>query len=576
VTERDDLRAVRRSFRGSLAAVGLVSGLLNVLMLTGSFYMLEIYDRVVPSRSLPTLLGLTVLATVLFFFQGFLEFLRGRVLVHVGAALDQRISGPVFQGILHLPLMRPNGGEGLLPLRDLDQLRNFFGGTGLSAFFDLPWVPVYLAVCFVFHPAIGFAASAAGVVLLAITLTTEFLTRGPTKKLTTLGSERFASAESARRNADVIRAMGMANSVGARWAAVNGDYLSANLSVAKLSGTFGSFAKSFRMLLQSLVLGMGAFLVIYDQASGGIIIAGSILTARALAPIDQAIANWKMLVAARQSWSRLCELLNSTRPAAPLVALPAPKRDASLEGISVAPPGDSRVVVADVSISMKAGSGLGIIGSSASGKTSLLKTLVGVWPAARGAVRLDGAKLDQFSPEALGKHIGYLPQDVELFSDTIARNIARFEPRPDSGKVIAAAEAAGAHEIIKRLPQGYDTQIGQSGNFLSAGQRQRIALARALYGDPFLVVLDEPNSNLDTEGEQALLRAMASIRERGGIIVVAAHRLGALDAVDHLLVLAGGRVQSFGPKAELLAEVARRSGKTGDRTGPFMTVGGGR
>jgi ATP-binding cassette, subfamily C, type I secretion system permease/ATPase len=554
-----DREKIVASYRTAIVGVGLASGVLNVLMLTGSFYMLEIYDRVVPSRSLPTLIGLTTLVVVLFIFQGFLDFARSRVLVHIGASIDEKLSESVFHSVLRLPLMKANGGEGLLALRDLDQIRSFFGGAGLPAFFDLPWVPLYVAICFVLHPALGFTAAAAAVFMFALTLMTEYLSKSASKDTTRFGTQRFASAESARRNAEVVRAMGMSDALAAPWRATNEHYVNAQLRASNIAGGLGSFARSFRMLLQSLVLGLGAFLVIHDQASGGVIIAGSILTARALAPIDMAIANWKTFISAREAWFRLSELTAATRePPLPL-RLPAPRRDLVIESLTITPPGESRLVVRDVGFSLKAGAALGVVGPSAAGKSSLLKAIVGIWPAVRGTIRIDGATLDQFSPTLLGPHVGYLPQDVELFSGTIARNIARFEEKPDPDKVIAAAEAAGAHELIKRLPNGYETQIGQAGHALSAGQRQRVALARALYGDPFLVVLDEPNSNLDAEGEQALTKAVLSVRARGGIVIIAAHRFGALDAVDSLLIMNGGALQSFGNKSELLGAIGRNS-----------------
>jgi len=543
--------------RKALFGVGLVSGVLNVLMLTGSFYMLEVYDRVVPSRSLPTLAGLSILVTVLFAFQGFLDFLRSRVLAYIGASIDQKLSDSVFRAVLKLPLMKANGGEGLLALRDLDQVRGFFGGTGLPAIFDLPWVPLYLAVCYLFHPWIGFAASAAGIVLFGVTLITEFGSRSATRDLARHGTQRFAFAEAGRRNAEVVRAMGMANALTANWRANNDAYVAAQLRASMVSSGFGSLARTFRMLLQSLVLGLGALLVIYDQATAGIIIAASILTARALGPLDLAIANWRTFVGARESWHRLSELIAATREPPQSLRLPAPCRDIAIENLSVVPPGEQRVVVREIGFLLKAGSALGVVGPNASGKTSLLKSIVGLWPPLRGTIRIDGATLDQYSPDLLGSRIGYLPQDVELFSDTVARNIARFELDPDPQKVIAAAEAAGVHELIKHLPNGYETQIGRGGHALSAGQRQRVALARALYGDPFLVVLDEPNSNLDAEGEQALTQALLGVRARGGIVIVAAHRLGALHAVDWILVMQNDAKQSFGRKSELLAASAR-------------------
>jgi ATP-binding cassette subfamily C protein len=547
------------SFRMTLIWLALISGALNVLMLTGSFYMLEIYDRVVPSRSVPTLVGLTVLVVILYGFQGLLEFVRSRVLVRVGAAVDQAVSGRVFGALIRLPLLRSNGGDGLLPLRDLDQIRGFLAGSGLPAFFDLPWAPLYLGICFMFHPLIGITAAAGGVFLFGLTLLTEMLSRAAIREAASYASERFGSAEVARRNADAVHALGMSKTLADRWQQTNGRYIASQLLTSNIAGGLGILAKNFRMLLQSLVLGIGAYLVIQDQATAGIIIAGSILTSRALAPVDLAIANWKMFIATRQSWGRLAELMKAVPEPPKRLPLPAPRRDLVVEAASVAPPGSGRLVVRDASFSVKAGSGLGIVGPSASGKSSLVKAVVGVWTPARGNVRIDGASLDQWSPEMLGRHIGYLPQDVELLSGSVAENIARFEADVDASAVIEAAQAAGAHDLITRLPEGYETQIGQSGCALSAGQRQRIALARALYGNPFLVVLDEPNSNLDAEGEEALTQAILRVRARGGLVVVVAHRVSALAGVDSMLVMSDGRVQAHGAKDEILGNMARRT-----------------
>lgn len=553
-----DRQQMLGSYRTTFAGVALISGILNVLMLTGSFYMLEIYDRVVPSRSIPTLLALTLFVIILYAFQGFFEFVRSRVLVRVGASVDQAVSGKVFSALIRLPLIRNNGGDGLLPLRDLDQIRGFLAGSGLPAFFDLPWVPLYLGICFLFHPLIGITATAGSIFLFSLTLLTELLSKSATKATAGHATERFAFAEAARRNADVVQALGLSKRLASNWQETNDRYVLSQLLSSNISGGLGTLAKSFRMLLQSLVLGLGAYLVIQDQATSGIIIAASILTSRALAPIDLAIANWKMFVGARQSWRRITELLQAVPEAPKRLQLPAPHRDVAVELASVAPPSESRLVVRDVSFSLKAGGGLGVIGPSASGKSSLVKALVGVWTPARGKIRIDGATLDQWSPEMLGRHIGYLPQDVELFSTTVAQNIARFDDNVDANAVIEAAQAAGAHELITRFADGYETQVGQGGRVLSAGQRQRIALARALYGNPFLVVLDEPNSNLDAEGEAALTQALLGVRARGGVVVVVAHRLSALAGVDWIIVMNDGRIQSHGAKDEILGKMIRR------------------
>jgi ATP-binding cassette subfamily C protein len=384
---------------------------------------------------------------------------------------------------------------------------------------------------------------------------TEALARRPMKSASEYALTRNALAEASRRNAEVLAAMGMADRMSARWSQANQSYMASHQKVSDVAGGFGAVSKALRMMLQSAVLGIGAYLVINQVATAGIIIAAAILVARALAPVDLAIANWKGFLAARQSWKRLTQLLELLPAHETPMALPAPSASLAVEQASAVPPGERKVVVQDVSFTLASGQGLGIIGPSASGKSSLVRMIVGAWQPARGRIRLDGAALDQWSAEALGQHIGYLPQDVELFSGTVAENIARFQPEADPEAIIGAARAAGVHDLIVALPQGYETEIGEQGHVLSAGQRQRIALARALFGDPFLAVLDEPNSNLDAEGEAALTQAILGVRERGGILVVVAHRPSALAAVDLVLVLANGSVVSFGPKDEVLPKV---------------------
>lgn len=541
----------------AFVGVACMSALVNVLYLTGSFFMLEVYDRVIPSRSVPTLVGLCVLALMLYAIQGVLEAIRARVLVRIGMALDEAVSGRVFDATVRAPLKGAIGGDGGMPLRDLDQLRAFLSGGGPSALFDLPWMPVYLAICFLFHPLIGVAAIGGMLVLVAVTLLNDRATRQPTALSAVHAQQRSVLAEVSRRNAEALAALGMQGRLGLRWALVNRDYGVAQRRASDAVGGFGALSKVFRTALQSGVLALGAWLVIHNEATGGIIIASSILVSRALAPAELAIAHWKSFAAARQSWRRLSELFVRLPEAPEPHPLPAPTRTLTVEALTVVPPGGRRLVVQEASFGLSAGQGLGVIGPSASGKSSLARALVGIWTPVRGQVRLDGAALDQWSSEALGPHLGFLPQEVELFPGTVAENIARFEDGADAGRVIAAAKAACVHELILRLPEGYDTRIGENGSGLSAGQRQRVGLARALYGDPFLVVLDEPNSNLDAEGEAALTEAIAGVRRRGGICVVIAHRPSALAALDMVLVLADGRVQSFGPRDEVLKHVLR-------------------
>jgi PrtD family type I secretion system ABC transporter len=555
---KSELGAALRACRGAFIGVGLMSCMINLLYLTGSFFMLEVYDRVLPSRSVPTLVGLIILAGGLYIAQGVLDLLRGRIMVRIGTALDEALSGRVFQTVVRLPLVAGGRGEGLQPLRDLDNVRAFLSGMGPSALFDLPWLPLYLVICFAFHVMIGVTALVGALILVVLTIVTEFMTRAPSREATVLATRRSDLAAASRRNAEVVVAMGMAGRLTKRWTTTNEDYLAGNRRTSDVAGGLGAVAKVMRMTLQSAVLGVGAYLVIHQEATAGIIIAGSILSARALAPVDLAIANWKGFVAARQSWHRLNGLLGSLPRQSVPTQLQDPSKRLSVEGLSVVPPGDQKVVVQDVTFAIDAGTGLGIIGPSGSGKSSLLRALVGVWHPFRGNVRLDAAALEQWSPDDLGRHIGYLPQDVELFAGSVAQNICRFDPEASSDAIIAAAQQAGVHDMIVTMREGYDTQVGEHGGVLSAGQAQRVALARALYGDPFLIVLDEPNSNLDTEGDDALTRAVRAARARGAIVIVVAHRPIGIEGVDHLLVLKEGRMQAFGPKETVLGQVLQR------------------
>ncbi|MHC2433659.1 type I secretion system permease/ATPase [Bradyrhizobium sp. USDA 4451] len=555
---RSELAEALRACRSAFIGVGLISCMINLLYLTGSMFMLQVYDRVLPSRSVPTLVGLVVIAAVLYMAQGVLDLLRGRILGRVGTSLDEALNARVFDTIVRLPLTAGNRSEGLQPLRDLDNVRSFLGSMGPGAFFDLPWLPFYMAICFAFHWLLGVTALIGAVILVTLTLITEYLSRRPAKEAMSLAARRNDLAASSRRNAEVLVAMGMAGRMNKRWNEANEEYLSGNQHASDVTGGLGAVAKVLRMMLQSAVLAVGAWLVIHQEATGGIIIAGSILSARALAPVDLAIAHWKSFVAARQSWQRLNRLLEQIPARPQQTLLQAPEKKLSVEAVTMVAPGDQRVIVQDVSFTVEAGSGVGVIGPSGSGKSSLIRALVGVWVPARGKVRLDGAALDQWSSDELGRHIGYLPQDVELFAGTVAQNICRFDPDAKSDGIIAAAKEAGVHEMIIKMREGYDTQVGEQGSALSAGQAQRVALARALYGNPFLIVLDEPNSNLDSEGDEALTRAVRGARERGAVVIVVAHRPIGIEGVDQLLVLKDGRMQTFGPKETVLAQVLQR------------------
>ena len=555
-TPRTELAETLRACRSSYIGVAVFTAVLNVLYLTGSFFMLQVYDRVIPSRSVPTLVALCVLALGLYGFQAVLDIVRNRVLIRIAGGFAETLDRRIYHLLVKLPLRAPQMG-GFEPVRDLDSIRTFMSGGGPAALFDLPWMPLYLGICYLFHPLIGLTATVGALILVGITFLTEVKVRQPSIEVSSLSARRTSLAEASRRNSEVLHAMGMVGRFSAQWADYGRRYVGAHQRAGDITGGMGSFSRALRMALQSAVLAVGAYLVIKQQATAGIIIAGSILSARALAPVEQVIAQWRVFVSARQSWHRLNNLLARIPEDRDVMELPKPKTSLSVETVSVAPPGVNMLVARDIAFGLKAGQGLGIIGPSASGKSSLARTLVGVWRPVTGKVRIDGATLDQWSSEALGEHIGYLPQDMELFAGTVAQNIARLEPEPDSKKVIAAAQAAGVHELILGLPNGYETEMGEGGTSLSAGQRQRVGLARALYGDPFLVVLDEPNSSLDHDGEEALTRAIMSVRARGGIAIVIAHRPSALAAVDQLLVMRGGKQQAFGPKDAVLRETLK-------------------
>ncbi len=545
-------------FSPILMGVALFSGVINILALAGSFYMLQVYDRVLPSQSVPTLIGLSILMLGLYIINGILEFLRSRIMSRVGTRIDTTLSPAVFSAIQILPLRSRGGGDGMLPLRDLDQVRNFMSGLGLTALFDLPWMPIYVFFVYLLHPTLALVAVCGALLLMVLTLLTEYRSNAPLKSASAAGGQRMALAETARRNAESIHAMGLSPHIGRRYEQLNGEYLSYQLKASDAAGGIGNITKVFRMLLQSAVLGLGGYLVIKNELSPGAIIAASIAVSRSLAPIETAIAHWRSFVAARQSAKRLSDLLKAAATIdVDVIDLPAPKKSLQVEALVVAPPGQSEPILRGLAFALEHGDGLGVIGPSGSGKSTLARALVGVWrpinPA--GSVRLDGASLTQWRPEKLGRHIGYMPQDVELFDGTVAENIARFDPDATSETVVAAAMAAGSHDLIVRLSQGYQTRIGEAGRSLSGGERQRVALARALYGDPFLVVLDEPNASLDSAGDAALTEAILSIRKRGGIAIVIAHRPSALAAVNKVLVLANGQARAFGPKDEVLRNI---------------------
>jgi PrtD family type I secretion system ABC transporter len=549
-----ELRASARR----LAGVAVFSGVINLLTLSGSLYMLQVYDRVIPGRNVATLLGLSAIVLAAYLFQGYFEAARARMLSRIGTLFDVGLQKPIHIAIATLPLRGAKPIAAQQPLRDLDQIRMFLSGMGPTAFLDMPWIPIFLVALFIFHPVIGLVAILGAATIISMTLVTERKSKVSAKAAMESSAQRQVLADATRQNAEAVRALGMTGRFTARWADANETYLQQNFQVTDVYANLGAIAKVVRYVLQSAILGTGAYLVINEQASGGIMIASSIMMGRALAPIEIALANWKQLVAARQGIDRLRSVLKATAaPAAPAVALPRPHQKLSVEALTVMVPGGDRTVLTDISFTLTAGMGLALLGASAAGKSSLVRALTGIWPATKGVVRLDGAALDNWHPDDLGRHIGYLPQDVALFDGTVAENIGRFDKEATSQAILNAARLAGAHEMILRLPNGYETRIGERGASLSAGQRQRIGLARAVFGEPFLIVLDEPNANLDGDGEMALMRAIEALRKAQRIVVLVSHRPDAVAALNVALVLYEGRMIAFGPREEVFARIAR-------------------
>ncbi|MFS4438003.1 type I secretion system permease/ATPase [Paracoccaceae bacterium GXU_MW_L88] len=542
-------------YRGAFMAIFVISAVVNVLMLTGPIFMLQVYDRVLASNSVPTLMVLAGIAIFLYLLSGVLDILRLRALNRIAMRVYARLSGPAFMANLRMPIMAGRSASGINPYRDVEAIRRFLGSPGPAAICDLPFMPLYFLIIFLFHPWLGIMAVIGGVVISCLVVINELMSRNPTKQLSESSGMQSALMSTTRRNAEVITAMGMGASLSARYSGAVEQHYERQQKMSDHSNMFSSVIKMMRLMLQSGMLGLGAYLVIHQQITAGVMIAASIIMARALAPIEQAVSHWPSFVASRQATARLDETLRKSGDAAETAGLPVPQAMLRVDGLATAAPGEQALLLQDVAFELKAGEGLGIVGPSGSGKSSLARALVGVWPTLAGSVRLDGATLDQWSDLERGKFIGYLPQDVELFEGTVAENICRFALQPDIEQVLKAANLAGIHHMIAALPEGYQTQIGDSGKLLSAGQRQRLGLARALYGDPFLLVLDEPNSNLDTMGERALTDALNAVRERGGIVIVIAHRPSALAAVNKTLMIQNGTQVAFGDRDEVLRKV---------------------
>jgi PrtD family type I secretion system ABC transporter len=561
--KRRNLAELTRGFRGIAVFLFVISGLINILALTGSLYMMQIYDRALTSGSVPTLVVLSALAIGLYLFQGCFDVIRSQVLVRVGARLDKKVAPMAHRVAIDMPRFGFSTSEALERGRDVDTVRGFLGSQGPSALFDLPWIPLYLAFIYFLHPLLGALTFAGAFVLTVITVISEIRTKRLNVSTRKAAMLRNTIADSNTRNSEVIRAMGFSGRAVDRFADANGEHLELQTKANDISGTFAALSRVLRMLLQSAVLGLGAYLTIHNELTAGAIIACSVASARALAPVDLAIGNWKAFVAARAAYHRLRETVIALAAADQPMKLPPPRHSLAVDKVTVAVPGSGEVVLSEISFELRAGQALGIIGPSAGGKTTMARALTGIWPALRGNVRLDGANLAQWREDEIGRHVGYLPQEVGLMDATIEENICRFEPDPDHEKVIEAARAAGVHDMIVRMPEGYRTNLGSQGMALSAGQRQRVALARALYGNPFVVVMDEPNSNLDGEGEEALTRAIEGVKARGGIAIVIAHRPSALVAVDLVAIVQNGRVTAFGKKEEIMSPGGQNAAKPG-------------
>jgi PrtD family type I secretion system ABC transporter len=552
MVSRSELDAVGSTLRRSIFSIGLISLVANLLLLTGPLFMIAVYDHVIPTKNVDTLIGLIAIALAAYVLYGVVNVQRSRALTRVGASFAAAMSGRVFESVLRKPLLLGGQNDSVRLLRDIEDIRNYLAGPGASAMFDLPWAPIYLAICFGFHVWIGIAVTVGALLLAVLTIVTELMTRDASAEASSLSSRRNASVESSMRNIETLISMGALTGLMRRWNALTGLTIASSLSLSDRSSTFLEISRVFRMVLQSGVLAIGAYLVINGEASSGIIIASSILSSRALAPIDQLIGSWRSMLSARQGWHRLDALLRDVSPLRSGLPLPAPIRELAVEAVCLTPPGSSQQTLSEISFTVQSGSAVAVIGASGSGKSSLIRTLVGLWRPTRGAVRIDGSDVDSWSMDHRRRYIGYLAQEVELLEGTIALNIARFDESASADSIVAAALEAQVHDLILRLPKGYDTVVGPGATILSAGQKQRIALARALFGDPFFVVLDEPNSNLDSEGEAALSQAIMRVRQRAGIVILVAHRESVLGSCDYVLMMQNGELRRYGRREEVL------------------------
>ncbi|MBJ3761649.1 type I secretion system permease/ATPase [Maribius pontilimi] len=552
-----ELRAVNRDSRGLFWAAGIFSLFVNLLMLAGPLYMLQVYDRVLGSRSEATLVALTVLLAFLFLMMGLLDYARGRILARVGARFQATLDRRVFAAMVRKAAVAPDADAETNNLRDLESVQRLLSSPLLSAFFDIPWTPIFLAVIWILHPWLGLLAIFGALALIGVAVLNQKLTSQPVKQANAASVRAERMSEQIRQEAEMVRSLGMQQSTFGRWQTLRDRSLVETINASDMGGRFTTLTRTFRLFLQSGMLGLGAYLVLQGQMTPGGMIAGSILLGRALAPVDVALGQWQIWQRAQQGWRSLTQLLSLIPEEPPRTALPRPAARLTVDQVTIIPPGQTQASIRMVSFDVNPGESVGIIGPSGSGKSTLARAIVGVWRAAGGKIRLDGAALDQFEPDVLGQHIGYLPQRVQLFDGTIAQNIARMRDDADDADIVTAAKKAAVHDMILKLPDGYDTHVSGSGGKLSGGQIQRVGLARAMFGAPVLLVLDEPNSNLDNEGSAAMNAAMAAMKQQGGAVIIMAHRPSAIQNCERLLVLENGTRRAFGPKDEVLREMVK-------------------
>ena len=553
----DDIADVYKASRSTLVAAAVFSAVLNILMLTGPLFMLQVYDRVLSSGSVPTLIALLALVLVLYVYMGFLEFIRSRLMVRLGHKVEERLRPVIFDAVMFHSLRRTPG-IGSQPISDLATVRHYLSGQGPFAFFDMPWMPLYLAVMFMLHWLLGVFAIAAALIIFVMAVLSEQLTRTSVQESTKASIAASAITDEGRRNAEALYSLGMLGAIRNRWIKIHATALEHYTKGSDTGGWLGAVSRGFRMLMQSLILALGAYLAIKGEITAGAIVASSVLMSRALSPVEQAVANWQQFLGFRKARERLISTLATIDRDRKVMALPPPKGALSVENLIVQLPGVEKPLLQGVSFALQPGEGLGVIGPTGAGKSTLARALAGVIKPSHGHIRLDGAAYDQRNPDELGALIGYVPQDVQLFNGTAAENISRFQPDADPNEIVAAAKLANVHDMIVRLPNGYNTPLGDGGARLSAGQRQRLALARALYGSPPIMILDEPNSALDAEGDAALDAAIRGAMQRGAAVVVIAHRPSALAAISKILVLTEGRVAAFGPRDEIIRNMVVR------------------